>query len=117
MLDEDGDWRSVGSGGGCWVDVFNPPLDLLEKYVVLSTGITGSGDGDEAVSFSGGLCSSAVAAVETIDALGRRTFPVDPARPFFVVGVLGEGRVRILDEHQGVLRGPRGEALDFPLND
>ncbi len=68
VLHDDGHWRSTNSGGGNWLNVFDPPLDLLEKYVVLGTGITGSGDGDDAVSFIGGLCSRAVAAVETTDA-------------------------------------------------
>jgi len=117
VLDQDGQWKNAGSGGGCWVNVFAPPSALLEKYGVLSTGTTGSGEGDDAVFFTGGLCSRAVAAVETNDALGRRTFPIDPGRPFYVVGVHGGGQVRILDGHQETVRGPRGEPLEFRLND
>jgi len=37
---DDGQWTSAGSGGANWVNVFDPPVDLLEKYVVLGTGIT-----------------------------------------------------------------------------
>ncbi|MGI8778179.1 MAG: hypothetical protein ACR2LJ_12555 [Acidimicrobiales bacterium] len=33
-MDEGGEWTSTGSGGGDWVNVFNPPVELLEKYVV-----------------------------------------------------------------------------------
>jgi hypothetical protein len=116
VLAADGQWTSTGSGGGCWVNVFDPPLDLLEKYVVLGTGITGHGDGDDAVSFTGGLCSSTVAAVETIDGHGTRTIPVRPERPVFVVGVQGPGQVRILDEHERVIHGHDGELLEYFLN-
>jgi hypothetical protein len=116
VLGEDGQWTSTGSGGGCWVNVFDPPVDLLEKYVVLGTGITGTGGGDDAVSFTGGLCSSRVRAVEVIDDHGSQTLPVHPERPFFVVGVHGPGRVRLLDEHGRVLNGHTGAPLEFRLN-
>lgn len=49
---DDGEWTTTGGGGGNWVDVFEPPVDLLEEYVVLGTGTTGSDDGSEAVSFT-----------------------------------------------------------------
>ncbi len=117
VLDEDGEWRSTGSGGGLWVNVFDPPVELLERYVVLGTGISGRSDGDEAVSFTGGLCSRAVAAVQTIDGSGTRTYRIDRARPFFVVGVRGPGQVRILDEQGRVLHGRSGVPLKFALND
>lgn len=45
VLGEDGQWTSTGSCGGHWVNVFDPPADLLEKYVVLGTGISGDGGG------------------------------------------------------------------------
>ena len=110
--DEDGGWTSTGSGGGTWLNVFDPPADLLDKYVVFWTGISGSGDGDEAVSFTGGLCSASVAAVETIEDGGTTAYPIDRERPFFVVGIRGRGRVRVLDQHGNVVRGPRGEPLE-----
>lgn len=114
---EDGQWTSAGSGGGNWVNVFDPPVDLLDKYVVLGTGITDTGDGDDAVSFTGGLCSRRVGAVEAIDKYGSQTVPVSPERPFFIVGVHGPGKVRILDEHGRVLNGHTGVPLEFRLND
>ncbi len=93
------------------------PLDLLEKYVVLGTGVTGSGDGEEAIYFTGGLCSSAVAAVETIDSGGTRTYAIDPGRPFFVVGIHGPGQVRLLDANGQVLPDRTGEPLAFNIGD
>ena len=96
VLGDDGQWTSTGSGGGNWVNVFDPPADLLERYVVLGTGICRTGDGDDALSFTGGLCSSRVGAVEVIDKYGSQTVPVSPERPFFVVGVHGPGQVRML---------------------
>lgn len=116
VLGEDGQWTGTGSGGGCWVNVFDPPLDLLEKYVVLGTGISGTTRGDHAVFTTGGLCSSVVAAVETTDSQGTQRFPIHKERPFFVVGVLGSGRVRILDGNGDVLRTQNGEILAFGLN-
>lgn len=117
ILGEDGQWTSTGSGGGNWVNVFDPPADLLEKYVVLGTGTSGTGEGDDAVWFTGGLCSSMVGAVEVIDKYGSHTVPVSRERPFFVVGVHGPGQVRILDEHGRVLNGHTGVPLQFRLND
>ncbi len=117
VLDEDGEWRSTGSGGGNWVDVFDPPVELLDSYVVLGTGISGTGDGGETVSCTGGLCSPAVAAVQTVDRHRTRTYRVDQERPFFVVGVRGPGQVRILDQHGHVLHGRTGAPLEFALND
>jgi hypothetical protein len=118
VLGADGEWTSTGSGGGNWVNVFDPPTDLLEKYVVLTTGITGTSTADgESVSFTGGLCSSAVAAVETVDRRGTNRYEVDPARPFFVVGVFGRGRVRVLGRDGRVLTGPKGRELDFELGE
>ena len=114
---EDGQWTSAGSGGGNWVNVFDPPVDLLEKYVVLGTGITGTGDGDDAVWFTGGFCSSRVGAVEVIDGHGGQTVPVHRERPFFVVGAHGPGLVRILDADGRVMNGPTGAPLEFRLND
>ena len=121
VVGDDGEWVSTGSGGGNWVNVFDPPADLLEKYVFLGTGITGSGDGDgdgdEEIYFMGGLCSSAVAAVETTDRRGRQRHAVDPAQPFFVVGVHGSGRVRMLHAKGQVLSTRTGEPLEFKLGD
>lgn len=115
VLGDDG--ACAGSGGGSWVNVFDPPTDLLAKYVVLGTGITGSGDGDTAVNFTGGLCSSVVAEVETTDRRGTQRYAVDPQRPLFVVGVYGPGRLRILDTAGRVVRTgtARGEPLEFDL--
>jgi len=81
VLDEGGEWTSTDSGGGNWVDILDPPAELLEKYVVLGTGISGSDDGVETVFLTGGLCSRAVAAVQTIDSHGTKTYPIDPVRP------------------------------------
>ena len=117
VLDDAGEWTTSGGGGGNWVNVCEPPVDLLEKYVVLGTGTTGSDDGDEAVSFTGGLCSRRVAAVETVDSRGSRTYPIDPDRPFFLVGVQGPGEVRILDEQGASVCNHRGQPLSFRLND
>lgn len=117
VLDQESEWISTGSGGGNWVDVFHPPIDLLEKYVVLGTGVSGSGDGAEALSFTGGVCSRAVAAVETIDRHGTQRYEIDPARPFFVVGVQGPGKVRMLGVDGRLLHGPTGRPLEFRLND
>ncbi len=74
VRDDDGHWVSAGSGRGNWVNVFEPPSDLLHKYVVLGTGISGSGDGDSAIYFTGGLCSAVVASVETVDLARARTY-------------------------------------------
>lgn len=117
ILGEEGQWMSTGSGGGNWVNVFDPPADLLEKYVILGTGTSGTGEGDDAVSFTGGLCSSRVGAVEVTDKYGRQTVQVSRERPVYVVGVRGSGQVRILDEHGRVLNGHTGVPLEFRLND
>jgi hypothetical protein len=117
VLREGGQWTSNGSGGGNWFNVFDPPVDLLDKYVVLGTGVFYTRDGDDRVSFTGGMCSSSVGAVEVIDKYGSQTVPVSPERPFFVVGVHGPGQVRILDEHWRVLNGHTGVPLEFGLND
>jgi hypothetical protein len=117
VLADDGEWMSTGSGGGNWVNVFDPPVELLEKYVVLGTGTTGSGDDDEAIYFTGGLCSSIVAVVETTDRRGTRSYEIDPARPFFVVGIHGSGRVRILDSKGNALSGRTGEPLEYEIGD
>jgi len=117
VREDEGGWVSMGSGGGSWVNVFDPPADLLDKYVVLETGISGRGDGDGAIYFTGGLCSDAVAAVQTDDVEGTRTYPIDRERPFFVVGVRRSGRARILDRQGRVVRGVRGELLEFLVGD
>ncbi|MBW3614421.1 MAG: hypothetical protein KY439_03815 [Actinobacteria bacterium] len=116
VRDDEGEWMSVGSGGGSWVNVFDPPTDLLEKYVVLGTGTSGSGD-DEAVYFTGGLCSGEVAAIETTDRAGARRYKIDPSRPFFVVGIYGRGRVRIVDAEGDTVRGFRQQPLEFDVGD
>lgn len=108
---------SDGSGGGGWVNVFDPPVDLLDRYVVLATGVSGSTEGDETIYFMGGVCSAAVAAVQTADRSGTRTYPIDPARPFFLVGIHDSGRVRVLDAKGQVLLERRGEPLDLELGE
>lgn len=116
--DDDGEWVSGGSGGGSWVNVFEPPTDLLEKYVVLGTGTTGTATADgETVSFTAGLCSSRVTAVETTDRTGTERYEIDPVRPFFVVGIYGTGRVRILDAKNSTVLGFRDQPLDFDIGD
>jgi len=118
VLGPDGNWTSTGSGGGNWVNVFDPPTDLLEKYVVLTTSITGTSTAaGESVSFTGGLCSGAVAAVETVDRTGTSRQQIDPSRPFFVVGVFARGRVRVLGRDGDVIAGPKGRQLDFELGE
>ncbi len=112
VRDDDGNWLSAGSGGGDWVNVFDPPSDLLDKYVVLGTGISGRGDGDSAIYFTGGLCSAVVAAMETVDLAGKRTDRIDPERPIFPVGIRGSGRVRIVDTEGHVVENARGERLE-----
>ncbi len=116
VRDDDGNWVSAGSGGGNWVNVFEPPSDLLHKYVVLGTGISGSGDGDSAIYFTGGLCSAVVATVETVDLAGARTYAIDPERPIFLVGIRGSGRVRIVDKEGHVVEDARGERLEFMVD-
>jgi hypothetical protein len=117
VRDEHGEWMSSGSGGSNWVNVLDPPLDLLEKYVLLGTGTTGSGDDDGMIYFTGGLCSSVVAAVEAADAGGTQSYPIESDRPFFVVGIRNSGRVRILDADGVVVRGRTGEPLEFDVGD
>ena len=115
---DDGEWVSTGSGGGGWLNVFDPPIDLLEKYIVFGTGTSGTSNEDgELVSFTGGLCSSRVAAVETSDRTGTRRYPIVPSRPFFVVGVLGQGVVRVLSADGEVLVDPKGHRLEFEMNE
>jgi hypothetical protein len=117
VRDDRGEWTSTGSGGSNWVNVLDPPLDLLDKYVLLGTGTAGSGDDDGMIYFTGGLCSSAVAAIEATDAGGTRRYPIDADRPFFVVGIRDTGRVRAIDADGVVLRGPSGDPLDFTVGD
>ena len=115
FLDDDGEWYSSGSGGGSWVNVFDPPRELLDKYLVLGTGISGSGDGDDVLNFTGGICSRSVAAVETTDMQGTRREAILPDRPFFLTGVHGSGRVRILGYDGVVLRSWTGDELSFAV--
>jgi hypothetical protein len=114
---DDGEWQSTGSGGGSWVNALDPPADLLDKYVVLGTGATGTGYGDDWVTFTGGICSARVAVVETTDRTGSRHYAIDADRPYFVVGVFGRGRVRLLGADRQVLTGHKGAPLDFELGD
>jgi hypothetical protein len=117
LVREDDSWVSTGSGGSGWVNALDPPHDLLHKYVVLGTGTTGFGDEDEAMFFTGGLCSAAVAAVETTDLDGVRRTEVDRARPFFLTAVRGRGRVRILDRDGDALRSWTGDPLEWDVGD
>jgi hypothetical protein len=111
FLDDAGEWQSRGSGGSGWVNVFDPPRDLLDKYLVFGTGTSGYGDGDDAVNYTGGICSRSVAAVETTDPHGTRREGIDHDRPFFLTGVHGTGRVRILGHDGEALRSWTGEEL------
>jgi len=117
LVREGDDWFSTGSGGGGWVNALDPPRDLLDKYVVLGTGTSGFGDEEEAMFFTGGLCSAAVAAVETTDLDGVRHVQVDPSRPFFLTGVRGRGQVRVLGGEGEVLRSWTGEPLEWKVGD
>lgn len=115
LVIEDGEWQSTGSGGGSWVNALDPPADLLDKYVVLGTDTTGIGDGDDGINFTGGVCSSRVAVIETTDRTGSRRYAIADGRRFFVVGVFGRGTVRGLGADGEVLLGHRGDALEFGL--
>jgi len=111
------DWMSTGSGGGGWVNVLDPPRELLDKYVILGTGTSGFSDEDEAMFFTGGLCSSAVSSIATSDLDGVRRVEVDPSRPFFLAGVRGRGHIRLLDRDGTLLRGWTGDALAWDIGD
>ncbi len=115
LVREGDGWLSTGSGGSGWVNALDPPRELLDKYVVLGTGTSGFGDEDEAMFFTGGLCSAVVAAVETRDLDGVRRIEVDRARPFFLTGVRGRGQVRILGADGAVLRSWTGELLEWDI--
>lgn len=117
LIQEDDGWVNTGSGGGGWVNALDPPRELLDKYVVLGTGTSGFGDDEEAMFFTGGLCSAAVASVETSDLDGVRQIDVEPARPFFLTGVRGRGRVRILGRDHNVLHSWTGDPLEWDVGD
>jgi hypothetical protein len=69
------------------------------------------------VYFTGGLCSSVVAAVETTDRRGTKIYAIDVSHPFFVAGMHGSGRVRFLDSSGKVVRGGTGEPLELAVGD
>jgi hypothetical protein len=117
LIREDDAWVNTGSGGGGWVNALDPPRALLDKYVVLGTGTSGFSDDEDAISFTGGLCSAAVASVETSDLDGVRQIDVEPARPFFLTGVRGRGRVRILGRDGNVLHSWTGDPLEWDVGD
>jgi hypothetical protein len=112
--DEDGEWTNTGGGGGNWINPFDPPLDLLEKYRVFTTGVSGFSHGDDSVHFIGGMCSSHIAVVDVTDDEGAREYPIDAGRPFFVVGLRGDGgSIRFLDADGSIITGQDGSALEI----
>jgi hypothetical protein len=117
LIRADDGWLSTGSGGGGWVNALDPPRDLLDKYVALGTGTSGFSDDHDAIFFTGGLCSTAVASVETSDLDGVRRIELDAARPFFLTGIRGQGRIRILGRDGEVLRSWTGDALEWDVGD
>jgi hypothetical protein len=116
VLTDDGDWDYEGSGGGNWINVLDPPTDLLDKYVLFGTVSSSYRDPDEMICCTGGFCSSAVAGVETTDRTGTHRHAIDPDRPFFLVGVFGRGHVRMLDANGETVIGHRGRRLEFDLD-
>jgi hypothetical protein len=117
VRDPDGGWMSTGSGGGGWVNPFAPPRSLLEKYIVLGTGISSTSNGDTTVTTTGGLCSAAVKEIEVEEGNDRERVIVDPSHPFFLVGSSSpNARVRILGHDGRVVQGHRGWPLEFDLH-
>lgn len=115
-LDPDEGWINFGSSGSGWVNPFEPPHALLEKYVVLGTGYANPCSDDECISMTGGLCSSAVAAVVIEEEGTTSTIVVDPARPYFLAcTTAAEAVVRFLDHHGTPLHDHRGAMLEFYL--
>lgn len=115
--DPDQGWWNTGSGGSNWINVFDPPLDLLDKYVVFATGVSGTATADGYISYVGGMCSRAVATVEATDTHGTRTYPVDPDRPFFLVGVYDPpGVVRFLDADGSTISGRGGSSVQLEVS-
>jgi hypothetical protein len=109
-------WSTAGSSGGDWVNPFSPPQALLEKYVVLGTGVAGVGDGEEYVTLMGGLCSRVVTAIELEQDGQRSRISIDPLRRTFLVGTQAStARVRFLDQQGGLLHDHRGQVLEYHL--
>jgi hypothetical protein len=112
-----GGWASLGSGGGGWINPFAAPEDLLQKYVVLTTGIAGIRDGDMEINFTGGLCRHDVAFVEVHDIEGVKRHPVDQTPRVFVVGAYGSpARVRLLNSLGEAIAGRDGTPVSLRLN-
>ena len=115
-FDLDHGWMSTGGGGGDWVNAFSPPQSLLDKYVVLGTGITETSDDDEDLRLAGGLCSGAVAALELVEDGDVSRFPIDQLRRTFLVGTTaGSAHLRFLDRDGRLLHDRRGNVLEVIL--
>lgn len=115
-LDPDEGWMNNGSGGGNWINPFAPPTALLDKYVVLGTGVSGTSDGETDLHVTGGYCSSAVAAVELEEEGERTLVPVDPTRRAFVVGTTArQARLRFLGADGRPLADRGGASLEWTL--
>jgi hypothetical protein len=116
-VDDDGAWTNTGGGGGSWVNPFDPPLDLLEKYRVFTTGVSGFSDDDDSIHFIGGMCGAGIAVVEAVDRDGVRTHAIEEGRPFFIVGLRGSAcRVRFLDGEGSIVATRDGAPLEIELN-
>jgi hypothetical protein len=117
LYDPDEGWWNTGSGGGNWINVFDPPLDLLDKYGVFATGVSGTATADGYISYVGGMCSRLVVSVEATDIHGIRAYPIDKERPFFLVGVYGpSGVVRFLDADGSPIIGRDGSSVELEVS-
>jgi hypothetical protein len=114
---ESGDeWVGSGSGGGGWVNPFAPPQALLAKYAMLGTGTSSPCVDDDCICLTGGICSSAVAAVELIEGDTTTQIPIDATRPVFLVATSAPSAVVRLLDHSGTpVRDHRSNLLEFEL--
>ncbi|MDQ6613379.1 MAG: hypothetical protein M3083_01075 [Actinomycetota bacterium] len=113
----DGGWASLGGGGGGWINPFAAPEDLLQKYVVFTTGTAGTRDGDMEINFTGGLCRDDVAFVEVHDSEGVKRHPVDQTRRIFVIGAYGSpARARLLNNLGKPIAGRDGTPVSLQLS-
>jgi hypothetical protein len=111
-----GGWVGLGGGGGGWINPFAPPEDLLQRSVMLPTGVAGMTNGVTQISFVGGLCRDDVASVEVEDSNGLKRYPVDGTRHTFVVGAYGSpALIRCLDRDGGVIVGSREQRIEIRI--
>ncbi len=94
----------------------DPPRQLLDKYKVFATGVSGfSGEGED-IGLTGGLCCNAVRAVEIRDRRGLKVVEVDPDRHTFLVGSRSlPGHIRFLGHDGQPILGHGGETLELIL--